>query len=251
MNLLLPFSNRISGSFHFEGREHRLEPNLDGEPFPIHGDAFQRSWEVADRDGEGVRLRLPDGSFGPFSYEAEVAYCLSPTALATTLAVTSLSREPLPFGLGFHPWFPRSSGTRLRFRAAGCWPQDDRHLPATSGPAPIPPDWDFGVPAPPPEGWINTAFSGWDGEAELWHDVSAVSLRITAPDLRTLIVYSPSAAAPFLCLEPVSHPVDAHNLPGQPGLVRLEPGASLSAGMTLSWDPGSCGDPPQDAGRGS
>src|SRR5215469_4069045 len=41
LNLLVPWSNRISGGgFAFEGEVHRLEPNLPGENFPIHGNGF-------------------------------------------------------------------------------------------------------------------------------------------------------------------------------------------------------------------
>ncbi|EYD76196.1 hypothetical protein Rumeso_02203 [Rubellimicrobium mesophilum DSM 19309] len=236
MNLLLPFSNRIARPFVHEGQVHALPPNLEGEPLPIHGDAFQKPWDVVSATDRAIRLRLSDGRFGPYLYEAEVTYGLARRSLVATLALTSRSACPLPFGLGFHPWFPRTSATRLRFSATGCWPQDDRHLPATAEPAPLPPDWDFSSPAPLPPGWMNVAFSGWDGEAEILQDDSAVPLRLSAPGLATLIAYSPSAEAPFLCLEPVSHPVDAHNLPGQPGLVRLAPGESLSATMTLRWE---------------
>jgi len=236
MNLLLPFSNRISRPFAYEGQVHALDPNLAGEPFPIHGDAFQRPWEVVSENEDAAALRLRDGHIGPYRYEAEVTYRLAPASLAVTLRLTSRAAQPLPWGFGFHPWFPRTPATRVRFSATGCWPQDHRHLPATSEPVSIPPDWDFGSPSPLPSGWINTAFSGWDGEAEIQQDDSAVPLRLSAPDLSTLILYSPSAEAPFVCLEPVSHPVDAHNLPGQPGLVRLAPGESLSTTMTLGWD---------------
>ena len=34
--------------------------------------------------------------------------------------------------------------------------------------------------------------------------------------LRTYILYSPGRDASFFCFEPVSHVVDAHNLPGGP-----------------------------------
>lgn len=237
MNLLLPFSNRVSGRFHFEGRTHDLAPNLAGEPFPIHGDAFQRPWEVLRADIREAVLRLGEGRFGPYRYEAEATYRLGPSSLAVDLRLTSRSEVALPFGLGFHPWFPREAGTRVRFRAAGCWPQDDRFLPASEAPVPLPPDWRFDPPAPLPRGWINAAFSGWDSVAEVLAPPNAPSVRLTAPGLSTLIVYSPSAEAPFLCLEPVSHPVDAHNLPGRPGLVRLAPGESLSASLTLAWAP--------------
>jgi aldose 1-epimerase len=236
MNLLLPFSNRIAGPFAYEGQVHALPANLEGEPFPIHGDAFQRPWDVVVATDRRVTLGLSGGLFGPYRYEASVTYGLTPGSLDTTLTLTSRSALPLPFGLGFHPWFPRSSATRVRFSATGCWPQTDRHLLATAEPVPLPPGWDFGAPAPLPPGWVNAGFSGWDGEAEIQQDDSAVPLRLSAPGLSTVILYSPSAEAPFVCLEPVSHAVDAHNLPGQPGLVRLAPGESLSATMSLRWD---------------
>ena len=51
-NLLAPFSNRISGGFDWRGsRRIELAPNLRGESLPIHGDAFQRPWEVAKEAG--------------------------------------------------------------------------------------------------------------------------------------------------------------------------------------------------------
>jgi aldose 1-epimerase len=246
LNLLLPFSNRISGGgFEADGRFHALSPNLDGEPFPIHGDAFQRPWvPVSHTESEAV-LRLSEGAFGPFRYEAEVAYRLASGRLRVDLSLVSRSEVALPWGLGFHPWFPRSPGTRLRFEATSVWPQDDRHLPATREPRPIPEAWDFSTSSALPPGWLNTAFAGWDGEAEIRQDGAAVPLRLSAPGLGTLIVYSPSGDAPFLCVEPVSHPVDAHNLPGRPGLVRLAPGEALGATMTLSWGAGNArGDPP-------
>jgi len=40
------------------------------------------------------------------------------------------------------------------------------------------------------------------------------------------IVYVP-AGRDFFCVEPVDHPINAHNLPGQPGLSLLAPGAAL------------------------
>jgi aldose 1-epimerase len=110
---------------------------------------------------------------------------------------------------------------------------------------PLPDGWDWSRPAPLPDTWINAAFSGWDGTAEIRQGEEAVSVRMSAPGLSTLLVYSPDAAAPFACLEPVSHAVDAHNRPGQPGLVRLDPGGRLQATMRLAWDlPDHPHDPP-------
>ena len=58
------------------------------------------------------------------------------------------------------------------------------------------------------------------GEAE-------VSVEFSAPCVGVWTPYGKKA--PFICLEPQSHPVDAHNMEGQPGLV------VLGAGDTVSW----------------
>ena len=50
-NILVPFSNRIScEGFNWNGINYSLEPNLDDEIFPIHGDGFQKVWEITDSD---------------------------------------------------------------------------------------------------------------------------------------------------------------------------------------------------------
>ena len=42
--LLVPWSNRISGGgFTFAGKFHPLQPNLPGEPYPIHGNGFSKA----------------------------------------------------------------------------------------------------------------------------------------------------------------------------------------------------------------
>lgn len=235
LNLLAPFSNRIDCGFDFDGRRHDLAPNLAGEPLPIHGDAFQRAWKVAARSGRSVTLTLPDGEFGPFRYAAEVEYRLAPGNLAITLRLTSRAHVPLPYGGGFHPWFPRSAATRLRFDAAGHWPEDARHLPASKTPEPAPANWRWSEPAPFPAGWINAGFSDWNGSAEVSQGPDAVSVSLSARNLTTIILYAPSSEAGFFCFEPVSHPVNAHNLPGKPGLSTLQPGESLSWSLDLKW----------------
>jgi aldose 1-epimerase len=237
MNLLAPFSNRISGGgFSFDGTFHRIYPNLDGEAFPIHGDAFQRAWTVVEHGETFARLALEDGRIGPFRYSAEVLYRLKNGVLSTTLAMTN-SGPSLPYGGGFHPWFPRRETTRLRFQAQRIWLEDDRHLPTDHVPLGDRPDWDFGQDRTLPDHWINNAFTDWDGTARIEQPEIGIAVTLrSAPLLGTVIVYSPDAASEFFCFEPVSHSVDAINQPGRPGLVTLAPGDSLEFSMTLGWD---------------
>jgi aldose 1-epimerase len=233
-NLLVPWSNRISGGgFRFAGQFFPLEPNLPGEPCPIHGNGFSSPWSVERLESNSAELSLRSDGPGPFRYEARAAYALTAGALTMRLSVRNLGAEPLPFGLGFHPWIVREPETRLEARAARVMLETRDHLPAGEAPVASRPEWNFASQRALPASWINNAFLGWDGRAGvLWPD-RKLALDVTAdPPLSTFIVYSPGAEAGFFCFEPVTHPVDAHNLPGGPranGLMILAPQEAMSA----------------------
>ena len=242
-NLLVPFSNRVSGGgFEHGGRFHPIAPNVPGEAFPLHGDGFGAVWTVRDHDRRAARL-THRGAIGPFRYRAEVRYRLEGGALHAALAMTNTG-APLPFGGGFHPWFPRGPATRVAFHATGVWTETAEHLPDAHLPLDRHRGRAFDDLRPPPDGWINEGYTGWDGRATIAQ--GDVTLTLTAaPPLGTLLVHSPGRDAGFVCLEPVSHPVDALNLPGRPGLVTLGPGETLVLSMTLDWR-----DAPAQAGDG-
>jgi aldose 1-epimerase len=232
MNLLVPFSNRIAGGFAFGGQVHPMDPNLKDEPFAIHGDGFQRPWTVLAADAAAADLVLETGQIGPFVYQARVGYRLTPQALNCTLSVTHRGPVALPYGLGFHPWFPRSSRTRLRLAATGVWTEGKGHPRAAGRPDPLPARRSA-AGTPLPDGWINAGLAGWDGQAEIRQGGDGASVALAASGLSVLVLYSPGADATFFCAEPVSHPVDAHNLPGHDGLTVLATGQSMTATLTL------------------
>ena len=218
--MLVPFSNRISGSgFTFQGVFHTIAPNLAGEGFPIHGDGFQRVWAIEKTSGDAGSLMLDNGEIGPFRYKARQRFRLEEGALHVEIAVTNAGSMPLPFGAGFHPWFPRFTETTLRFRASNLWLEDARHLPTELVDVAARPQWDFSDARPLPKAWINNAFTGWPGAAMVTQPSLQIAVDIEAStNLDVAIVYSPGPDADFFCFEPVSHPVDAHNLTDRPGL---------------------------------
>jgi aldose 1-epimerase len=113
------------------------------------------------------------------------------------------------------------------------WLQDERHLPTSLEPVSTHPNWNFASSRPLPDGWINNSFVQWDGRAEIrWKDRGIILTISASPPLTSYVVYSPDRISPFFCFEPVSHGVDAYNLPPGPeahGLVILSPGAMLAA----------------------
>jgi len=235
-NVLVPFSNRISGGgFEWGGERYVLNANLKGEEFPIHGDGFQKVWSVS-QSNSSARLELLNGSFGPWRYNALQEILLTETALTIDLTVSNTGSIALPFGCGFHPWFPRNEGTRISFSAKKVWMENESFLPTQELALTGSPEWDFGTARPLPSGWINNAFIGWEGSARIHQSGDAMSCLIEASgNLTTAIVYSPDLNAGFFCFEPVSHPVDAVHLPGNPGLKELAPYQSMRAGIKLSW----------------
>ena len=233
-NLLVPWSNRISGGFHFGGKYYALEPNLDGEPLPIHGVGFSSPWEVVEAASSRASLVLQADGPGPYRFEAQVVYELMDGALTVNLQATNHGPDPLPFGLGLHPWFPRTAAMTLLARATFVTLENSQHLPEGRVPVPSRADWNFTAHRPLPAAWINNDFSPWDGHAEIiWHD-RGLRLAIETdgdPHLSTYILYSPGSGSEFFCFEPVTHRIDAHNRLGGPeanGLTILDANASFS-----------------------
>lgn len=236
---LLPWSNRVSGGgIEAGGRFWPLPANVPGEPYPIHGDGWQRPWQVARQAAAEIVLALASDRQPPFDYRAELTYALSSDALTMRLAVEHRGAVTAPYGLGFHPWLPRTPGTRLELAAREVWLETADHLPAGKVPIGERPGWDFTRGRALPDAWINNAFVGWAGTARVCWPERGLRLTVTAsPALATCILYSPGRDAAFFCLEPVSHPVDAFHLPGMPGLRLLRAGERLEVACSLAVEP--------------
>lgn len=234
-NILVPFSNRIQDEFTFEQTRHAMAPNLTGETFAIHGDGFQKPWQIITSEPGRVVLGLENGAFGPYRYRAAQTFVLDHSSLSVELVITNTAGIALPYGGGFHPWFARTDATRLTAHAPDHWPEGEGHLPTTTAPQALPQDYDFSSRKPLPDRWINCGFSRWNGVARIDQGDDAMSLTLTSQTLSHAVIYSPQPDCGFFCFEPVSHPINAHNLPGMPGLKILQPGQSLTLDMTLDW----------------
>ena len=172
----------------------------------------------------------------PWRYSAKQLFKLTPNCLTITLIVKNNSELILPFGCGFHPWFPRSDNTRLSFAAEKVWMVNEDHLPTKEVLLVDDSSWSFKDHRKLPVNFINNGYTGWDGTTFIEKGEESISCKITASNiLQTAIIYSPNDKSDFFCFEPVSHPVDAFNLPGRPGLEELVSGHSMIASMSIMW----------------
>lgn len=113
--------------------------------------------------------------------------------------------------------------------ASGYWPEGKQHLPQ-EWQSDIPRQADFSGAQYGEDAWLNVGYSGWSGRAIVQRDVMKVTLLSQTPWLMLFRMQGES----FLCLEPQSYPVNAHNMPGQPGLQALAQGDQCHFAMQIA-----------------
>lgn len=230
---LVPFSNRIrDGRFVFGRRCIRVPPGRPPQRHPLHGHGWQRPWTVTERGASRVALELDHaGDAWPFPYRARQDFVLTADELAVTLSVENRGREPMPVGLGLHPYFPRTPRCRLFAPVTAMWATDADLLP--TGLVAADPRLCAGDGLPVDEVALDNAFAGWSGHARIRWPERDVALELDAdPPLAFLVVYSPAGAS-FFCAEPASHCTDAFNLATQArtdtGMLTLAPRGRVAA----------------------
>jgi aldose 1-epimerase len=245
---LMPYCNRIrDGSFTIDGQPFRL-PTVSGEfRHALHGHAWRRPWQVGLSQPDRVELHfqhnpdagaqgLPDASW-PFAYEARQRLVLSDEGLSVHLWARNLSAQPMPFGFGHHPYYPRPEGTRISAKVRAMWKADAELLPVSLGGHPAVDALGDGLLVD--QFVLDNNFAGWEREATIvWPGESrCLTLRADAP-FDFFVLFSP-ANTPFFCAEPVSNTTDWVNSDASHSDVGgcvLAPGEVIEAGF--AWLPG-------------
>ena len=237
---LVPYVNRIRGGrFTFRGREVRIAPNMAGDPSPLHGQGWINPWIVEQAGDRTAQLSFRhDAGEWPWAYEALQDFELNEGGLSVTLTCRNVDDEPMPCGLGQHPYFPCGRETRLDTKVTDVWTIDERVLPVAKVPAEGRFDLrDRLVCAQD----LDHGFGGWGGEALMSDPDWPYSLRLTSADAHFFQLYSPSAGGIFVA-EPVTHANAALNAPEEEwdglGMRVLGPGDGMSLTMRLDVLPG-------------
>ena len=249
--VLFPFPNRIrDGRFTWDGKAYELPRNDSTGKNAIHGFACRRPWRVVDHgtDGESAwvtgefhaRQDAPDClSFWPSDYRIRVTYRLTTNGLAVEAVVDNPDRVPLPFGLGYHPYFriPFRDGAdpntyRVTVSAGGYWDLEEC-LPR--GPVrAVDQRRDLRTPVPFPRLQVDdvlTNLTPVEQECGRVEEPLFGMRFLCSPDFREMVVFTPPHRQ-AVCLEPYTCVTDAINLQARgmdAGWRVLQPGEAWKA----------------------
>lgn len=225
---LAPYSNRIGHArFRWAGQEQRTRPNFDASVHSVHGLAWQRAWRVEAGDARSARLALahtPDADW-PYAFDLEQRFELGAEGLRVTLRIVNTDARTQPLGLGWHPYFPRRTRSRLHAELTQRWESDAGTGLPTRRVA------QHGIDGDVAHMDYDHVFDGWQGSARIRDE--RLVLRLTS-SLDRLVVYTPPAKD-YFCVEPVSHVSNAIHMaePLAHGLRAVEPGQAFEAWMQI------------------
>ncbi|MCS7015205.1 MAG: aldose 1-epimerase [Gemmatales bacterium] len=274
--ILFPFPNRIRGGlFFWDERKYQLPINDPQQRNAIHGLVGDVAWSVSELPAQQHPMRMtarfqlaehaPDRrSYWPSDFALTVTWQLALELEAAELAwaelsvvvhLTNCGVKPLPFGLGFHPYFAvpaddaeisvlsaQPPGAALcRWELHELLPtgrllplrECDRRLVQPGEPMPLPP-WDDAfrlLPAREDDPliiWLRDRRRGF-------------SLRVQAPSaFRDLVLFVPPHRQ-AVCIEPYTCVTDAINLHHRgiaSGLRVLMPGQVWTTELRTRFVPG-------------
>lgn len=207
---MVPWAGRVRrGAFRFEGRDHRLPPNLRGHA--IHGVGFALPWQVDAVAGDRVALSLalPADARWPFGGVTRQHIEVGDRHASMHLSITA-GDVAMPASIGWHPWFRKPD--RLEFAPRAIYPRDADAIAVPPPVAPTPGPWD--------DCFLN--------DAPVQLHLGGQRVRITS-GFDHWVVYDETALS--TCVEAQSGPPDAFNL--APRI--LPPGASLHGWFRLDW----------------
>ena len=236
---LVPYVNRIRGGcFTFRDRVVRLKPNMAGDPSPLHGQGWLNPWQVEHSDERSALLRYRhEAAEWPWTYDASEHFSLDGRGLSIRLECRNASDEPMPCGLGVHPYFPCGPETRIDTDVDCAWTVDKDVLPV----AKVPAEGRYDLRNRSACGQdLDNGFGDWNGEAHLSDPRWPYDVRLSSPDARFFQLYSPPADGIFVA-EPVTHANCALNHPESEwpelGMRVLQPGEDMSLEARLEVIP--------------
>lgn len=240
--VLVPYSNRIrEGRFSFNGQEYQLKVREDGTS--SHGVGRNYPWQVEAANGNEVRLLFKTTDHAdvnwPFPFSARQEFKVSGNQFEITLSLKNEGDQPMPAGIGQHPYFQKQISGKSVWLAIPCSRHIDLEngLPSKGGAAVPVPEWlNFSKVHPLGNLVVNHCLTNRKAEAPIefvYRGLAVVKL-YADPIFKHIVFYAPQGKD-FYAVEPVSNLNDGFNLEVQgvpeTGVFVLEPGQEKSGRM--------------------
>jgi aldose 1-epimerase len=225
--ILFPFPNRIrDGKFSFQGEQYAVNPLRHGfvrdKPWQVDGhgaSAEAGAWLTSSFDATDYPAEILRQF--PFPFRLEVTYRLKDARLEMETLVQNTGARDMPAGFGIHPYFRRpSAGTltvpaRQRLELAESLP--------TGKSLDVAEAYDLRHAADINKLTLDDIYTGVAAESD---GLTRCVLVDEENNLRTIVefsreafpyivVYTPPAPRPAICVEPNTCPTDAFNLQTQ------------------------------------
>ena len=236
---LAPWPNRLrDGHYTFQGKAQQLALSEPAKNNAIHGLVRWLPWLLVEQTDTSVTVEVtlhPQSGY-PYGLRVANAYTLDDAGLTLATTATNVGVDPLPYGVGFHPYLtlggPRVNEARLTV-PAGTWiAVDERGLPTGSAPVEGS-QYDYRTPRAIGDAVLDTAFT------DLVRDDQGRAAVTLSDDTKSISVWA-DASFPYLqvftgdtladderrrglAVEPMTCAPDAFN--SGDGLITLEPGA--------------------------
>jgi galactose mutarotase-like enzyme len=208
---------------------------IEGQPYTLkqHGFARDLPWQVSDRSTQecvSITLTLASSdvtrALYPFDFHLAFTYRLRGNSLELEQQVTNRGDRPMPFSLGFHPYFQTSDKSQLQFEIPATRLLNQRTGESQS----------FSGQFDVEQDEIDVIFRELSGQTATVSD-RARNLRLTMEfdDFYPFLVFWTVRGKDFYCLEPWSAGRNAMNTGDR--LTHLPPGESLHTSFRLTVKP--------------
>lgn len=205
---------------------------LNGQSFKLkqHGFGRNLAWEVGEKitqDNASLKLILNSNeetkAVYPFDFQVIFTYQLLGNTLTIIQDIKNLSSEPMPFSVGFHPYFLASDKSQLVFEIPSQAFQEkgSQEVQSFNG------KFDFSRDE------IDVAFTKLNAKSTSVTDKTRnLKMTLEYDDIYSTLVFWTLKGKDFYCLEPWSGPRNAINT-GE-NLTVLEAGATKSSTIRLT-----------------
>ena len=133
---LVPYVNRVRGGCFIPWARGPARPQHGRRSKPAARAGLAEPVDGRTSGRTSARAQLPPrAGEWPWAYEARQEFALDERACRVRLSCRNTVDEPMPCGLGVHPYFPCGPQTRIDTRVACAWTIDEKVLPVDQVPA--------------------------------------------------------------------------------------------------------------------